>query len=174
MEQQPQNYNISDMEKLASDIYDDVDWLFTRRNVPSLYEKGGFHDRYCLLQLTAEELERVGPILFNYAIDPPNFVEITLKGRNPRIYTDTPRGGVEFKMTYESSRYQHDIIVTTNYSFVLENTHSNSVSVLKDMTGRPKPYGRHAGPTEINHVYFGATPATRDEQRALRAITNVL
>ena len=174
MEPKPRNPDFSEYEKFATDLYDDVDWLFTVRKVPSWYEH--FDDRHCQLELTQGELDVIAPILLSYAIDPPTSLKITLMGRNPFIYKNTPHGVLWIETEHESVEKN---TIASEYTVWLDCGDVSPVNACKDVKRRalaeePSDRGLLALPLNLGDIYFSNAPIGADEQRALRATVAAL
>lgn len=168
MERGQHNPNhFSDYEKFACDIYDDIDYIVTQRDTPSMYEY--FDERYCKLQLNEQEIAEVGDILLTHFIDPPHSLEITLRGRNPYIYKDVQIGYVWITLKHND---ENNAEITTEYTVWMDRKAKYPVVAYKDVKRAvvredAGAYGLLALPLNFDHVYFDAAPIGPDEQDAL-------
>ena len=164
--------------EFAKYLYDNVDWAFTRRKVPSTYEKiDTFQNRHSVLELTSEALEYVGIALESYAIDVPMALTITLRGRNPYIYEAT-RGSVWIEMKHKD---HEETEIFTTYTVELNSASPDAVDIHKDVKRKAlahevEKYGVETLPLEINvpDGDYKKIPVTRDERRGISALVSML
>lgn len=182
METGRNNSNFSEYEQFAHDLYDDVDHLVTVCNTPSMYEF--FDDRYCKIELTAEEIKQNGldELLSSYAVDTPHYIEITLKGHNPYTSPNVAQAFIWITMKhYEMELVGDDLLqgaeITSDYTVVMEPRNKRPVQAYKDVKRAitlPKENGILSLPLDLNHIYYSAAPINHDEGRALRVMINTL
>lgn len=177
MERMRNTPDFSDDKQFANHFYDNVDWRFTRRAIPSQYEKQ-FEDRYCKLELNEDELRYVGPVLESFAIDAPHYLEITLKGRNPNIYTNIPQGSVWIKMKHLDL---NGIEITSDYTVDINSSLTEPVAMYKDVKQKVAPhemdiYKTETIPLDLDLVdnYYTKMPLDRNERRALNKLIDML
>lgn len=177
MERLRNNPDFSHDEEFAKYLYDNVDWVFTRRGIPSGFEDS-FDSRHSTLELSDDELQYIAVALESYAIDAPHFLEITLDGRNPYIYTAIPHGSVLITMKHFDHE-QNEIVST--YTVVLDSSADDPVIVHKDVTRNVLTYKREAYEAEtipfdmdLVDCYHKEAPVTRDERRGLDALIKIL
>lgn len=168
MERGPHNPNhLSDYEKFACDVYDDVDYIVTQRDTPSMYEY--FDERYCKLQLTEQELAGVANIMLMHFIDPPHSVEITLQGRNPYIYKDIQSGYVWITLKHND---ETNVEITTEYTVLMDRKEKKPINAFKDVKravirNDAGAYGLLSLPLDLSHIYYDGAPIGQDEQCAI-------
>lgn len=168
MERGPHNPNhLSDYEKFACDVYDDVDYIVTQRDTPSMYEY--FDERYCKLQLTEQELAGVANIMLMHFIDPPHSVEITLQGRNPYIYKDIQSGYVWITFKHND---ETNVEITTEYTVWMDRKEKKPINAFKDVKravirNDAGAYGLLSLPLDLSHIYYDGAPIGQDEQCAI-------
>lgn len=168
MERGQNNPNhLSDYEKFACDVYNDVDYIIEQRNTPSMYKY--FDERYCKLQLTEQELTEIADFMLMHAVDPPHSVEITLQGRNPYIYKDVQRGFVWITLKHND---ETNTEVTTEYAVWMDRTEKKPINAFKDVKRAivrddAGAYGLLSLPLDISHIYYDEALISQDEQRAI-------
>jgi hypothetical protein len=170
MEQTPDYPEIIDNTKFASELYSAVDWLFDRRGVRPRFTLTD--DRHSELELGQNELDFIGPVLETYALDAPYSAKIELSGHNPYIYKNALGGAVKITMVHGGDPGESDT-VTSEYRVVLTqpNPDTEPVKVSKQVMSR---HGKHAAAEAIDEVIHASKPLVYDEQRALRALINML
>ncbi len=148
--------NMSDYQRFAVEIFDDIDTLVTQRQVPSLYKK--IADRYCKIELTPEEIELIGPMLETYAIDAPEAASIIIQGHNPYDSDHAVNGTFEITTQHKNLEGSN---VTSRYGVWLDTRYDQAIEAFKDVhTAR--------------EMYFNNARISTDEQRALRAMVSLL
>ena len=158
MERRPAKKRFNDYEQFALDVFDDVDLLMKVRGIGSIYEH--IDERFSRLNLTDADLELARSVLMTYAVEPPDSVEIIIKGQNPftAYSANEPRGHVWIKMEHIAESNEK---MTRTYTFLVENSGGRPIDAYVD---------------ERSAVRFVAQRATLDayEQKGLEAMLRAL
>lgn len=171
----PRSNESIELESFANNFYSNVDFMFTRRQVPSRSGKNDIVNRYCELELTSDELARIEPILAQNFIDMPESMEIDLAGLNPNLYPSAITGGVLISMEHSDadSRY------ITVYSVGFTDAGPDGIVVQKDIRGigtmpDTEQVGLLPNPSNMSEIIFENHVIGQDERNMLADIVSEL
>lgn len=173
MNYSPERPSLSPYEETAVHLLTRVDELLTARGVQQRHGHN-LGPRSQELQLTEDELEKVGPIFTSHVLDAPEKLKIWLATDYP---VDSPRPRLTCREVLFISTEHED--VTTDYNVWIEPGHEPLVMFRKDavrITPSPKPYtiGAAACEAEYHEQLSKDTELAAYEQEALFEVIDLL